>query len=74
MSTSEIARLASDIAAQFAHRPDAEASISVAAHMRTFWDPRMRSQLIDLVDAGGSDLDPVVLAAAASLRADDNRT
>lgn len=68
MSTSEVARLAADIAAQFSHRSDADASVAVAAHIRSFWDPRMTSQLIDLVSAGGSDLDPVVVAAAALLQ------
>jgi formate dehydrogenase subunit delta len=69
MSSSEVARLAADIAAQFAHQPESDASTAVAAHIRSFWDPRMRSQLIELVARGGSDLDPVVVAAAARLRA-----
>jgi formate dehydrogenase subunit delta len=73
MSTSDVERLASDIAAQFAHQPEAEASSSVAAHIRNFWDPRMRSQLIDLVAAGGDDLDPVLVAAAARLRPTESR-
>jgi len=69
VSTSEVARLASDIAAQFAHRPSEEASVSTANHMRMFWDPRMRQQLIDLVSAGDTDLDAVVVAAVARLQA-----
>jgi formate dehydrogenase subunit delta len=73
MSTSEVARLASDIAAQFAHESDEQAAASVAAHIRTFWDPRMRSQLIALVAAGGSDLDPAVIAAAARLQPPGSR-
>jgi formate dehydrogenase subunit delta len=68
MSSSAVVRLANDIAAQFAHRSAADASSSVAAHLRTFWDPRMRAELLDLVTAGGSGLDPVVVAAAAHLR------
>jgi formate dehydrogenase subunit delta len=68
MSTSAVARLANDIAAQFAHQSQAEASVSVAAHIRMFWDPRMQRQLLDLVAAGGSDLDPAVVAAAARLQ------
>jgi hypothetical protein len=35
--------------------------------MRTFWDPRMRRQLIDLVAVGTGDLDPVVVGAVAHL-------
>jgi formate dehydrogenase subunit delta len=71
MSTSEIARLASDIAAQFAHQSQPDAASSVAAHIRSFWDPRMTRQLLDLVASGGSGLDPVVVAAAARLRPPD---
>lgn len=68
MSTPAVARMANDIAAQFAHQSEAEASVSVATHIRMFWDPRMRRQLLDLVAAGGSILDPAVVAAAARLR------
>jgi formate dehydrogenase subunit delta len=68
VSTSAITRLANDIAAQFAHRAHAEASRATAEHMRNFWDPRMRQQLIELVSAGGEDLDPVAMRAAARLK------
>lgn len=68
MSTSEVARLANDIAVQFAHREFADASLATATHIRTFWDPRMRRQLLDLVAAGGSGLDPVAVGAAAHLK------
>jgi formate dehydrogenase subunit delta len=68
VSASEITRLANDIAAQFAHRPYADASRATAEHMRNFWDPRMRRQLIEVVSAGKGELDPVVVGAAAELR------
>jgi len=67
MSSAEVARLANDIAAQFAHRSSADASLATATHMRTFWDPRMRRQLIDLVAVGTGDVDPVVVGAVAHL-------
>jgi formate dehydrogenase subunit delta len=68
VSASEITRLANDIAAQFAHRTYAEASRATADHMRSFWDPRMRRQLIEVVSAGTDDLDPVAVGAAAELK------
>ena len=71
MSTSAITRLANDIAAQFAHRAYAEASRATAEHMRNFWDPRMRRQLLELVAEGNADLDPVVVGAAAHLKPPD---
>jgi formate dehydrogenase subunit delta len=71
MSSSEVARLANDIAAQFGHRAHGAASIATAEHMRTFWDPRMRRQLLELVAEGDADLDPVVVSAAAHLKPPD---
>lgn len=60
-------RLANDIAAQFAHLPDDEAVSQIATHLRTFWDPRMRTQLLAAVDSGAVDLDPRVRTAVARL-------
>ncbi|HEY0638590.1 MAG TPA: formate dehydrogenase subunit delta [Pseudonocardiaceae bacterium] len=60
-------RLANDIAAQFHHLPPDEAAERVAAHLRMFWDPRMRAQLLATVTADG-ELDPVARAAALLLR------
>jgi formate dehydrogenase subunit delta len=62
------ARLANEIAIQFAHRPHDEAVAEIAKHMRSFWDPRMRRLLLEHVDAGGADLDPLAAAAAERLR------
>jgi formate dehydrogenase subunit delta len=40
----------------------------IAHHIRQFWEPRMRAQLLAHLDAGGSGLDPMVIEAAARLR------
>src|ERR671916_721511 len=47
-------RLANDIAVQFTHRPLDEAALAVAAHMRTFWEPRMRGALLEHLACGGA--------------------
>lgn len=60
-------RLAGDIAAQFRHRPAEAAAAAVAEHIRQFWDPRMRRDLLAEVDAGVGT-DPLVVAAAEQLR------
>jgi formate dehydrogenase subunit delta len=62
-------RLANDIAAQFHHLPDDEATSGFATHLRMFWDPRMRAQLLAHIAAGGADLDPLVIRAADQVRA-----
>jgi formate dehydrogenase subunit delta len=60
-------RLAGDIAVQFHHRPADEAATAIAAHVRQFWDPRMRRALLAEIDAG-AETDSLVVAAAAQLR------
>ena len=61
-------RLANEIAIQFAHRPHEVAVAEIAKHMRSFWDSRMRQLLLEHLDAGGADLDPLAAAAAEQLR------
>jgi formate dehydrogenase subunit delta len=61
-------RMANQIAANFRHVPAGQAAEAIAGHVRRFWDPRMRSRLFELVDAGAGSLDPVVVAAAQLLR------
>lgn len=62
------ARLVNELARQFPQLSDDEAATAVAAHVRRYWDPRMREQLqLDLA-AGGSDLLPIAHAAAVLLR------
>lgn len=61
-------RLANDIAVQFTHRPFEEAAESVAAHIRRFWDPRMRGQLMAHRVAGGEGLQPIAARAAEILQ------
>ncbi|MFB6720143.1 formate dehydrogenase subunit delta [Kribbella sp. NPDC056345] len=62
-------RLANEIAAQFAHRPTADAATAIANHMRIAWDPRMKRALIAHVEAGAEDLDPAAALAAQQLQA-----
>ncbi|TCC04287.1 formate dehydrogenase subunit delta [Kribbella soli] len=62
-------RLANEIAAQFAHRPPADAATAIANHMKAVWDPRMKQALIAHVASGATDLDPAAALAAQQLRA-----
>ncbi len=57
-------RLANDIALQFAHLPPPQAAEAVANHLRLFWDPRMRTQLLS---DSGDDLHPAAADAARLL-------
>ena len=57
--------MANDIARQFSYLSRDEAVAGIATHLRSFWDPRMRAQLRQVVAAGGQGLDPLVIEAAA---------
>ncbi len=57
-------RLANEIAAQFHRQPPDQAAAAIAQHMRQFWDPRMRADLLRRLDTDAAALDPLALAAA----------
>jgi formate dehydrogenase subunit delta len=61
-------RMANEIAVQFAHHPLDEAAQAIAAHMRAFWEPRMRTALLEHLAAGAAGLDPIAVRAAELLR------
>ncbi|PRX44613.1 formate dehydrogenase subunit delta [Prauserella shujinwangii] len=61
-------RLANEIAVQFPHLPPEEAAEAIAKHIRQFWDPRMKAELLRRMDAESTALDPKALAAARLLR------
>ncbi|MFC4065888.1 formate dehydrogenase subunit delta [Actinoplanes subglobosus] len=60
-------RMINDIAVHFRHQGLDEAAAAVAGHVRAFWDPRMRAELIRRVDAEPEMVDPVALAAVLLL-------
>jgi formate dehydrogenase subunit delta len=68
MSADKIARMANDIAKFMESKPHDEGVTLLASHINDFWNPRMRRQLFDLIDAGGAGLRPLVLEAAANIR------
>jgi formate dehydrogenase subunit delta len=60
-------RLADDIARNLAHLPEADAAHVLAGHLRSFWDPRMRHQLRQIVIQDPAAVKPVVVAAVSEL-------
>ena len=68
MSHSKIVRMANQIATFFHSKPREEAAAGVAEHINKFWEPRMRRQLFELLDAHDAELDELVVAAAADIR------
>lgn len=68
MSAEKITRMANQIAQFMESKPHAEGVTLLAAHINDFWDPRMRRQLFELLDAGRAGFRPLVLDAAGAIR------
>jgi len=71
MRIERLVAMANDIASFWSGEPDrTEAARNVANHLRRFWDPRMRRQIIAHYRDGGAGLSDVARAAVALLAAD----
>ncbi len=68
MSPEKMIRMSNQIATFFHSKPHDQGVTGVANHISDFWDPRMRNQLFAHIDAGGADLDALVLDAAPTIR------
>ncbi|WP_196258964.1 formate dehydrogenase subunit delta [Pelagibacterium limicola] len=64
----KIVRMANQIGAFFRSKPHDEGVAGVAEHINKFWEPRMRRQLFEVVDSGGTGLAPLVLEASSVIR------
>ncbi|MDG2377104.1 MAG: formate dehydrogenase subunit delta [Woeseiaceae bacterium] len=60
--------MANQIGDFFAPYPAERYREGMRNHLRTYWDPRMRSALLAHIDAGGDGLDLRVIDAALLLR------
>ena len=68
MSLEKLTYMANQIAAFFRSQPEDKAITGIAIHINDFWEPRMRTQLFEILDAGGEGLSPLVVKAAAQIR------
>ena len=68
MSVEKITRMANDIAKFMESKPHDEGVTLLASHINDFWDPRMRRQFFEIMDAGGAAFRPLVRDAAAAIR------
>jgi formate dehydrogenase subunit delta len=68
MRAERLVTMANDIGKFFDSDPDkAEAAKNVASHLRRFWDPRMRREILAHYEQGGAGLDDVAKAAVGLL-------
>jgi formate dehydrogenase subunit delta len=68
MSPDKLVYMANQIATFFQTRKHDEAVAGIADHINNFWEPRMRAQFFEVVDAGGGALMPLVVEAAGKIR------
>ncbi|NLG77507.1 MAG: formate dehydrogenase subunit delta [Xanthomonadaceae bacterium] len=68
MHSDYLVRMANDISRFFASDPDQEqAARNVLGHLKRFWDPRMRAQIVEHYRAGGTGLSDIAAKAVAQL-------
>jgi formate dehydrogenase subunit delta len=72
MSADKLVMMANQIGKFFAAQKHADQPALVADHIRKFWDPRMRRQILAHVAEGGAGLDPLVLEALKQVPAPAN--
>jgi formate dehydrogenase subunit delta len=70
MDIHHLVKMANDIGAFFESDPEPEKGAKgIAAHLRSFWDPRMRRELFSYLDReNGKGLNGLVLEALRSHR------
>jgi formate dehydrogenase subunit delta len=65
-----LVKMANEIGAFFASESDPDqAATAVAGHMRRFWEPRMRAQIVAHQASGGAGLSDLARQAVAKLAA-----
>ena len=69
MNIERLVRMANDIGNFFKAEPDHALAIEgVANHIRRFWDPRMRKEILAYAEGGGEGMMDLVREAVLKLR------
>ncbi|MGX5802160.1 formate dehydrogenase subunit delta [Bradyrhizobium sp. Arg314] len=64
----KLVRMANQIATFFHSKPREEGIAGIAEHINKFWEPRMRRQFFEMLDAGTENFDELVIAASAKIK------
>ena len=67
MSLDRLVYMANQIGKFFTSQGQEQAATGTADHIRKFWDPRMRAEILAHFNAGGAGMDPVVRLAIEHL-------
>ena len=65
---SKLIYMANQIAKFMESKPHDEGLSGLSSHINDFWEPRMRRQLFEVLDAGGNGLRPLVIEAATLIK------
>lgn len=65
--TPPVVRLGHDLVRNFEALPPEKAAGEIATHIRKFWEPRMRHELVARVRRGDTGLHPLLVRAAEDL-------
>lgn len=68
MSRPDLVYMANQIGRFFVSEDPKTAVAGIADHLRQFWDPRMRAEIVAHLEAGGEGLDPAAREAVDQLR------
>ena len=68
MEPEQMVHMANQIALFFASYPKEEAVASITNHLKMFWEPRMRRQIIEYVAAGGVGLNDLAQESVKQLK------
>jgi formate dehydrogenase subunit delta len=68
MRVEKLTMMANQIAAFFKAQGEAEAAAAIADHLKKFWDPGMRADIIAHADKGGAGLEPMARSAVELLK------
>ena len=70
MDGQKLVKMANQIAAFFAAEPDRKAAVDgVAGHLKRFWEPRMRKEILAMIDRGEvAEMDGLVVETLTGKR------
>lgn len=64
----KLVRMANQIGSYFKIQPEKDAITGIAQHLKMYWTPRMRHEIVACLDGGGAELMPIVRSAIEKLR------
>jgi formate dehydrogenase subunit delta len=74
MNIERLVEMANDISHYFASEPDQALGVAgVADHLKRFWEPGMRKQIVAHLAAGGDGLEPLAKKGVERLAQLDSR-